>query len=270
MRFGMKNKVLYVVMIIAVLLGIVMIKVKGFNYGTLYSNHQRIEVVIGKEYNLDDISKIAKETINSDAVTRKTTLFGTSVSIDAKDITDDKINNLFTKLNEKYGKNYNIKDIKKDKILTELNATSVSSMDDDEIVTLIAQIKEKYGLDYSKEELQSTSSLVRMYNVSEIKMYDLVKDFVKPFALSLAIVMVYCAIRFHKLYKSAWILMPLKLAFEMILNQAFLIAVIAITRIPVSQFVVSLLIFVWLLQLVSETVKAEAKLKEVNILKESK
>ena len=269
MRFRMKkNKVLYIVMIIAVLLGIIMVKVKGFNYGTLYSNHQRIEIVMGKAYNIDDVKKIVDETIDGSAVVRKTTLFGTSVSIDAKDISDEEINNLFSKLNEKYGKEYNIKDIKKDKILVELNATTVTSMTDDEVATLIAQIKEKYGLEYTQEELQSTTSLVRMYDVSKISMYDSIKGFIAPMAISLAIVMVYCAIRFHKLYKKAWILMPVKLAFEMILNQAFLVAVVAITRIPVSQFIIALLIFVWILQLVSETVKAENKLKNLKVVEE--
>lgn len=270
MRFEMKNKALYVVMIIAILLGIVMIVVKGFNYGMLYSNHQRIEVVIGKEYNLDDISKITHETVKESCTVRKTTLFGTSVAIDTKNITDDEINNLFNKLNEKYGKNYNIKELKKDKILTELNATNVTTMTDDEIATLIAQIKEKYALDYSKEELQSTSSLVRLSNVPGQGMYDLIKGFIKPMIISLAIVLAYSAIRFCKLYKKAWLLMPLGLAAKMVLNQAFLIAIVAITRIPVSQFVVSLLVFVWLLQLISETVKAETKLKEVKATSENK
>lgn len=45
----MKNKVLYVVMIIVILLGCVMMAMKGFNSGILYSKHKRIEVVIGGE-----------------------------------------------------------------------------------------------------------------------------------------------------------------------------------------------------------------------------
>ena len=40
------------------------------------------------------------ESIKEEHVTRKTTLYGTSVSIDAKDITDDELNTLFSKLNE--------------------------------------------------------------------------------------------------------------------------------------------------------------------------
>lgn len=260
----MKNKFLYVVMIIVIILGAIMVKVKGFNYETLYSDHKRIEIVLGNDFDVADISKIAKETIKEKSVVRKTTLFGTSVSIDAKNITDDEINNLFSKLNEKYSKDYDMKKLKKDSILVEQNATSISSMSDEEITTLISQIKEKYGLEYTKEELQETVSLVRMSDVSKIEFYDMLKGFIVPLAISLAIILVYYAIRFNKLYKKAWILEPIRLAFEMLLNQLFLIAVVAITRIPVSQYIICVLLFVWILQIISETIKNEKALEKIN------
>lgn len=260
----MKNKFLYVLMIIVIILGAVMVKVKGFNYETLYSDHKRIEIVLGNDFDVKDVSEIAKETIKDKSVVRKTTLFGTSISIDAKNITDDEVNALFTKLNEKYSKDYDMKKLKKDSILVEQNATSVSSMSDEEITTLISQIKEKYGLEYTKEELQDTVSLVRMTDVSKIEFYDMLKGFILPLVISLAIILVYYAIRFNKLYKKAWILEPVRLAFEMILNQAFLIAVIAITRIPVSQYIICVLLFVWVLQIISETIKNEKALEKIN------
>ena len=43
----MKKKSLYIIMIIAVILGAMIVKVKGFNYSTLYSKHKRIEIIIG-------------------------------------------------------------------------------------------------------------------------------------------------------------------------------------------------------------------------------
>ena len=259
----MKRRILYIVMIITVALGLLMIKLKGFNYATLYSDHQRIEIVLGNEYDIKDINKIAKESLKGSPVVRKATLFNTSISIDAKNITDEEITNLFNKLNEKYGKNYNIKDMKKFDILTELNATSISDMGDTEISELITKIKEQYNLDYTKEELQNTSSSVRMYNVARARVFDLVKGFILPMAISLAIIALYYSIRYKKLYKNAWILKPLKLIFEMILNQAFIIAIIAIARIPVSYYVSTILIVVWLLQLISETLKSEIELKKI-------
>ena len=143
----MKNKSLYIIMIIAIILGAIIVKTKGFNYSTLYSKHKRVEIIIGKEYELKDIEKITDESIKEEHVTRKTTLYGTSVSIDAKDITDDELNTLFSKLNEKYSKSYNIKDVKKDDILQEQQVESISDKSDDEVAQLVNQIREKYGLE---------------------------------------------------------------------------------------------------------------------------
>lgn len=260
----MKRKVLYIVMIIAIVLGIVMVKIKDFNYSILYATHKRIEIVLDKEYNLEDVQNIAKETIKSDCIVRKTTLFSTNVSIDTKSVTDEEISNLFSKLNEKYGKDYDIKDLKKEDILKELNVTSVSDMTDEEVDTLIAQIKEKYGLDYTKDELQDTTT-VRLSDISGVKLFDIVKGLIIPMLITLGIVCVYFAIRFKKVYKNAWIIKPVKFFFEMVLNQVFIIAIIAIARIPVSNYLPALLIFVFLLQLISETLKSELELKKVNV-----
>ena len=80
----MKNKSLYIIMIIAIILGAIIVKTKGFNYSTLYSEHKIVEIIVGKEYELKDIEKIADESIKEDHITRKATLYGTSVTIDAK------------------------------------------------------------------------------------------------------------------------------------------------------------------------------------------
>ena len=53
----MKNKSLYIIMIIAIILGAIIVKTKGFNYSTLYSEHKRVEIIVGKEYELKDIEK---------------------------------------------------------------------------------------------------------------------------------------------------------------------------------------------------------------------
>lgn len=246
----MKNKVLYVVMIIVILLGIVMMAVKGFNYGILYSDHKRIEVVIGGDYNLEDISNIAKDVIKEKSVVRKTTLFETSVAIDAKEITDEEILNLFNRLNEKFGKDYDVKDLKRNAILNELNVTDVASMSDDDVTNLIAQIKEKYNLEYSKEELQDSAVLVRLTDVNKVNIYDTLKYFVVPGLVSLGLVAVYFGIRFRKLYKKAWLLEPIKFILKMALIEMFVVSVIAIARIPVTQYTAPVLIFVWLLTII--------------------
>lgn len=261
----MRKKILYIIMIIAIILGIIMIITKDFNYSTLYSNHKRLEIVIDSEYNLEDIDRIANETIKDSCVVRKTTLFGTNISIDVKNITDEEITNLFSKLNEKYGKSYDIKDLKKEDILKELNVTDIANMSDDEINTLISQIQSTYGLDFNKEELQDTTTLVRLSDVSGVNAFDMLKGLIVPMLICLGLACVYFAIRFHKAYKNAWLIKPIKLIFEMLLTQVFIIAIIALARIPVSNYLPVLLIFVWLLQLLTETFKSELELKKIDV-----
>ena len=266
----MKNKSLYIIMVIAIILGAIIVKTKGFNYSTLYSEHKRVEIIIGKEYELKDIEKIADESIKEDHVTRKTTLYGTSVSIDAKDVTDDELNTLFSKLNEKYSKSYNIKDVKKEDILQEQQVESISEKSDDEVGKLVNQIREKYGLEYTAEELKDASTQVKVYEVQKISVWDMIKNLITPLVISLVIVMVYVAIRYHKLYKNAWIIEPIQLGLELIISQLFVLAIFAIVRIPVSSYIQAILLLVWILELLTRTMQDEKRLREYKVKEEEK
>ena len=94
----MKNKIIYIVMIIAIILGAVIIRFKDFNYGVLYSNHKRLEIVIGKEFDLNEAKQIVKDNIKSDVKVRKATLFKTILAIDAKEFKEEEVKKLFEKL----------------------------------------------------------------------------------------------------------------------------------------------------------------------------
>lgn len=256
----MKKKALYIIMIIAVILGVIILKTKGFNYSTLYGKHERLEISFNSNYNIKDIKSIVNQTVNGYPTVRTTTLFKTSVAIDSKSFSDEDINKLFSKLNEKYALDLDIKDVKKDKILTEMNITTLSEMTDEEKNNLIAQIKEKYNLEYTLDELTETTAKAQLTTIAKSSLYDMLKTLILPLSISIAIVMVYFAIRYHKLYKNAWIIAPIKLAFEMILMQCFILSVIAIARIPVSTYIPTLLMTIWILQLTIETLQNERQL----------
>ena len=262
----MKNKIIYIIMIIAIIFGAVIVKFKDFNYGILYSNHKRLEIIIGREFELNDAKKIVKENLNSDVKVRKATLFGTTLSIDSKEFNDEEIKVLFEKLNEKYSKNYKYSDLKKEQIFKELNITSIENLTDDEINGYISQIKEKYGIEYTLEDFKEDTTNVRISDVYQTSFWDIIKGYLPSLGLSLIIIMIFYGIRYLKLYKKAWIIEPLKLAFELILNQLFLVSIIAIARIPISIYIPCALLLIWLLQLLSTTFNNEAKLKEIKEL----
>lgn len=96
------KKILIILAVIIAIAGIAMIAVKGFNYGILYSNTQRLNIYFENNFEIKDIEQIAKEVLGNNIIVRKGNLFGTVASITASEITDEQKENLITKLNEKY------------------------------------------------------------------------------------------------------------------------------------------------------------------------
>lgn len=96
------KKILIILAVIIAIAGIAMIAVKGFNYGILYSNTQRLNIYFENNFELKDVEQIAKEVLGNNIIVRKGNLFGTVASITASEITDEQKENLITKLNEKY------------------------------------------------------------------------------------------------------------------------------------------------------------------------
>ena len=259
----MKNKFIYCVMIIAIIVGAIMVVTKGYNYSTIYSDHKRLEVSMEQEFELKDIKNIANECFSGDVVIRKTTLFNTSFAVDGKELKEEEIEKFLNKLNEKYGKTFSLKELRRDEVLTSMNASDISSMKDEEIATLITNIKEKYGLEYTKEELQETTTLVRTSNVNRIRVIDTIKGFIIPMIITTCLVGIYYAIRFRKLYKHAWILKPIKLGAKLVIVLGFILAVIVIARIPVSSYLGTLIIMAYIAAMLLDNYSSELALEEI-------
>ena len=96
------KKILIILAVIIAIAGIAMIAVKGFNYGILYSNTQRLNIYFENDFEIKDVEQIAKEVLGNNIIVRKGNLFGTVASITASEITDEQKENLIKKLNEKY------------------------------------------------------------------------------------------------------------------------------------------------------------------------
>ncbi len=255
----MKNKFLYILMIIAIILGAVVFAIKGFNYSVEFAKHQRIEIVLDEDYKMSDIKNIVKKNIKSDTKVYKSTLFGTSAIIDAKDVSDEELKNLISKINEKYGMDLELKDAKLPIILKEMNISDISSMSDDDVNTKISEIKEKYGLEYTKEELSSTSSDIKLSDVDKIDLYDVVRPYIFPVILSIVLVLVYFGIRYFKLEKKAIIKEPAKLLFKILILQLFIMSVVVLTRIPFNNYVIDCMVIILMLQIFVETYRNEKR-----------
>jgi preprotein translocase subunit SecF len=98
-----KNKIIYGLALLIIIVGIIVVVAKGFNVGLDYMPNQKIEIYIGKQFDLKDIKDITNEVFENQKVSiKKVELFEDMVSISSKEITEEQRDNLVQKINEKY------------------------------------------------------------------------------------------------------------------------------------------------------------------------
>lgn len=109
----MKNKkIIYIILACIILIGAIITGFKGLNVGLKYSPNKQIEINLGKEFDKNDITHIVKEVIgNKEILVQKVELYEEIVSIIARDITDEQIKEINTKINETYGTSNEVKDL---------------------------------------------------------------------------------------------------------------------------------------------------------------
>ena len=115
---------------------------------------------------------------------------------------------------------------------------------------LVTKINEKYGTDLKAEEIQIT-------NIPHTKLRDIILPYVVPFVIAIVIVLIYMGVRYYKLGIGKVLAQTIGL---LILTQALLFSVIAITRIPVGRLTIPMVLMVYMLTLIGITTKMEKQL----------
>lgn len=210
----MSKKSLAIILVIAIIIiaGVIITLTTGLNFDLKFQATKKVELYLNKEFEIKDMKQITDETIGNDVIIQKVEVFEDTVSITAKDITEEQKTNLINKVNEKYGTTLKAEEIK---ILTNSN----------------------------------------------VRGRDIVKPYIMPFVIATAIILVYMAIRYRKL---GFIKVILKTIGILVLVQAILLSLIAITRFPVGRLTIPTVITTYLLTLVVLTNKYENKLKVEN------
>ena len=109
---NLKNKIIIGIAILIFVLGIIVVAVKGFNVDLEYQDTKKIEANIGKSFEKEDIENIVKEVLGKERfIIQKVEIYEDSVSITAKEITDEQRDNIVSKINEKYDTNLKTEDI---------------------------------------------------------------------------------------------------------------------------------------------------------------
>lgn len=99
-----KSKILCVILVIIFIAAIISTAIRGLNVSMEYAEGTSIVFDLGKQYDKKDIKQIAKEIwTNQSIFVQKVEVYDESVLIKVSQVNDEQLDNLATKINEKYG-----------------------------------------------------------------------------------------------------------------------------------------------------------------------
>lgn len=98
-----KMKIMALIIALVILVGIIVTFTVGLNFDLRYQEAKKIQLYLGKDFEITDIEAISKEILsNQKVMIQKVEVFEDTVSILAKEITEEQKNNIINKINEKY------------------------------------------------------------------------------------------------------------------------------------------------------------------------
>ena len=97
-------KIIYLIAVFVIIVGIVVTSIWKTNFSLLYREHERIDVYVGKEYNLDDFKQIVKEVFPDEKpIYQEIEMFHDSIAIHVNKVSEEQLTNFREKVKEKYG-----------------------------------------------------------------------------------------------------------------------------------------------------------------------
>lgn len=98
-----RNKIICIILVIIFIAAIIVTGVKGLNVDINYAEGTSIVFDIGKQFELSDVENMVDEIWQGDsAVVQKVEIYDESVLIKVRNFTDEQLDSLANKLNEKY------------------------------------------------------------------------------------------------------------------------------------------------------------------------
>ena len=96
-------KIIYLIAVIIILLGMIVTGIWKTNFSLDYKEHTRIDVYLGKDYNLEDMKQIAKEVFSKEKIRYKEIeTFHDSLSVHVSSLTEEQLGTFKEKVKEKY------------------------------------------------------------------------------------------------------------------------------------------------------------------------
>ena len=161
--------------------------------------------------------------------------------VDRKDIEE--------KINSAFGKNENKVQIVE--IFNDMVAITDKDSNDEQIENFVNAINEKYGVEYTKDD-------VEVIKESQMSIFDIIKPYIVPIIIALAIAVIYIAIRYHKL--GFWKTL-LSAVLWIIVIEALLYSIYAITRLSVNATTIPIALMAFVFTVLGISINNENKLK---------
>lgn len=96
-------KIIYLIALILIILGIIVTCIWKTNFSLAYREHTRIDVYIGKDYNLEDMKVIVTEVFPKQEISyQEIETFHDSLGIHVSTVTEEQLVNFKEKVKEKY------------------------------------------------------------------------------------------------------------------------------------------------------------------------
>ena len=122
---------------------------------------------------------------------------------------------------------------------------------DEQITELENKLKEKYKFE------DNTNFMVPL-NTASVGIHELIKDYIKPVAISFVIIILYYAIAYRKLGIVESVIEP---CLGLIIINCLYVSIIAICRIPVNAYIISLGVFIYIMSILGVTMYMNSKNK---------
>lgn len=256
----MKKKII-VLSIVVILIGIIMVAIKGFNVNQKYRAHKVAKISISQEFNIKDVKSIVDEVLgNKKAQIEKSGVYGDEITINAEEITDDQLETIVNKLNEKYSVNqkilikindsFEVADVEAiAKEALKSDAIKVAKYSEDETYVTIEygiltekkseELVNKLNEKYTDLNLTTSSvSSLKKATVSDygrVSLRDMAKQYINYVIVSVVIVLVYFAIRFRKLGIAKVLSNSVM---SLVLGELLYTAILAIVRYPIDKLAI--------------------------------
>jgi len=157
----------------------------------------------------------------------------------------DDVNRLVT---EAFDGKYEIAYIDEFKDTISIKAQGIS---EEQITEIKNKLKEKYEFDDNEEFLV-------ILDTASVGTYDLIKDYIKPVAISFIIILVYFGFAYRKLGIIKGLVEP---GLGLIILNCLYVSIIAIFRIPLNVFIIPLGVFIYIMSILGVTMYLNSKNK---------